>query len=73
MKEHSYWERLEILQIKSLQRRREQLILLLVWKIKNGFTPNVVDLEFFENPRNQNVNAVLKPMPRVGGKFFNML
>ena len=55
MKEHSYWERLEILQIKSLQRRREQLILLLVWKIKNNFTPNVVGLEFFENPCNQNV------------------
>lgn len=46
MKELNYWERLKRLNIKSLQRRREQLIIMEVFKIKNNINPNTINLKF---------------------------
>ena len=36
----SYWEQLSTLSLYSLQRRRERYILLYVWRILEGLTPN---------------------------------
>ena len=38
--EHSYWERLKILNLYSLQRRRERYIIIYTWKILEGIVPN---------------------------------
>ena len=55
----------------SLQRRREKLIILLVWKIKNNLVPNDINLEFSKCQRNGRTKAVLKPLPRVKGKLLS--
>ena len=70
MADLDYWGRLECLQIKSLQRRREIQILILVWKLKHNVIPNDVNLEFAQNKRNFKVKAVLKPMPKVKGRLL---
>ena len=51
LKEHNYWERLTELKLLSLQRRRERYSIIQVWKIKNGFAPNSVGMEFYESSR----------------------
>lgn len=40
MKEHNYHERLKILRLYSVQRRRERFIIILMYKILNGLVPN---------------------------------
>jgi hypothetical protein len=40
----SYHERLQTLQLMSLQRRRERFIIITTWKIINGEMPNEIDL-----------------------------
>ena len=72
MHDLDYWARLKELNLMSLQRRREKLSILLVWKIKNNHIPNVVNLEFKKNPRNLKVKAILKPMPKVVGKCLSL-
>lgn len=51
LKERNYWERLTELKLLSLQRRRERYSIIQVWKIKNGFAPNSVGMEFYESSR----------------------
>ena len=68
MRELNYWERLEKLKIFSLQRRREQNIIVHVWKILNQVYPNTVDMSFKENRRSNAIRAVVKPLPRLQGK-----
>ena len=46
LKDLNYWERLKELGILSLQRRRERILITIVWKIKNGFYPNNINLNF---------------------------
>ena len=46
-----YWERLTVLNLQSLQRRRERFIIIQVWKMHNGLIPNGTGLEFTETPR----------------------
>ena len=41
-----YWDRLKALGIMSLQRRRERYILIHMWKILNGKTPNDAHITF---------------------------
>ena len=41
MSQLSYWEQLEELGLYSLQRRRERYIVIYVWKILEGFVPNI--------------------------------
>ena len=38
--DHNYWERLKILNLYSLQRRRERYIIIYIWKILEGQVPN---------------------------------
>ena len=46
-----YWERLKELKLMSLQRRRERYIVIQVFKVFKGLTPNYLDMEFFESTR----------------------
>ena len=68
MQELNYWERLDILKISSLQRRREKIIILHIWKILNNIYPNTINLEFKEHSRTYAIMAILKPLPKLKGK-----
>lgn len=46
-----YWGRLKALKIMSLQRRRERYIIIHVWKILRGMSPNDLAFEFSETFR----------------------
>ena len=46
MKDLNYWQRLEALDLMSLQRRRQRYELIHVWKIHKGLVPNCVDMKF---------------------------
>ena len=46
-----YWERLAVLNLQSLQRRRERYAVIHMWKIYNGLVPNGIGLEFTETSR----------------------
>ena len=46
MSTYSYWDRLKVLGIMSLQRRRERYILIHTWKILNELVPNDVNMKF---------------------------
>ena len=70
MKDLNYWQRLKSLNIMSLQRRREKLILIHVWKIKNKLFPNTIGLDFKLHKRSNTVQAVVKPLPKVNGKLL---
>ena len=47
----NYWERLKILGLMSLQRRRERYIIIYMWKILNGIVPNDLNINFHYNNR----------------------
>lgn len=47
----NYWERIRHLKMHSLQRRRERYMIIHVWKILNGHTPNDINLVFYTHPR----------------------
>ena len=68
----NYWDRLTELKIFSLQRRREKLTLIYVWKIRNSVVPNDINLEFLFNDRKSCFKAVVKPMPKVRGRILTM-
>ena len=44
MSKLTYWQRLETLQILSLQRRRERYMIIHMWKIINGISPNDISI-----------------------------
>ena len=46
-----YWDRLQYLQLMSLQRRRERYVILHMWKILNKLTSNDLNIFFFDSPR----------------------
>lgn len=88
IKHLNYWERLSRLNITSLQRRREKIIILHIWKILNNQYPNSMNIEFKEHNRNKAIKVVLKPLPKLkglalskyeesfhikGGKLWNVL
>ena len=72
MKELNYWERLKELKLLSLQRRRERMILIHVWKIKNGFYPNSAKFNFKFHNRTAAFRIVLRPLSRVKGKLLSL-
>ena len=72
LKELDYWERLDKLKIRSLQRRREKQIILHVWKILNGVFPNSINLEFKETQRPKAIRAISKPLPKVKGRILTL-
>ena len=84
----SYWERLEALNINSLQRRRERYILIHVFKIANNLAPNDIDMKFYQSRRrgscviipsvNRNSKAKYQTLYDssfhiIGGKMWNLL
>jgi hypothetical protein len=71
MQDRNYWERLEILGISSLQRRREKIIIINIWKIKNDKIPNSINLKFKDHLRSQKCKAVLPSLPRTNCKLLN--
>ena len=56
----------------SLQRRREKLIVLFVWKIKHNNVPNDINLQFSDNNLRSGTKAVVKPMPKVKGRLLTL-
>ena len=52
--ELDYWQRLSTLKLYSLERRRERYLIIYVWKILSGLSPNLTGsdkIESYENPR----------------------
>ena len=49
--DYSYWDRLRILKLLSLQRRRERFIIIQTWKIINNQTPNDLQFEIITSER----------------------
>ena len=47
----NYWERLQFLNLMSLQRRRERYTILHIWKITNFLVSNDLNINFYESPR----------------------
>ena len=45
-KDVNYWNRLKNLELYSLQRRKKLIIIIHIFKIKNGIYPNTFDLTF---------------------------
>ena len=84
----TYWERLDTLNIMSLQRRRERYILVHVYKIINNIVPNDLQMTFYNSSRS-GICCKLPPLvtrskPKyqqqydhsfhiVGGKLWNLL
>ena len=73
MRNFNYWERLKALNLKSLQRRREVIIITHIWKIKYGIYPNSFDLTFKVFRRTGAEKAMLLPLPRIGGRLQTLL
>ena len=51
MDQFNYWDRLKILGLMSLQRRRERYQIIHIWKIAVGLIPNDLDLKFYDTAR----------------------
>ena len=51
MKSLNYWDRLKALKLYSLQRRRERYIIIFMWKIQHGLTPNICNFTFNTSDR----------------------
>ena len=72
LRDKNYWERLKILNIFSLQRRRERKTILHTWKIKNSLVRNDIKLNFNDNPERRTASrAILPPMPKTSGKVLS--
>ena len=59
----TYWERLKHLDLFSLQRRRERYIIIHMWKILNGHSPNDMNIQFYHNDR-LGIRAKLPPISK---------
>ena len=70
MKDVNYWDRLCELGIMSLQRRRERIIIMHLWKILNGINPNTINLDFKFHSRSGSIKATIKPLPRIRGRIL---
>ena len=71
VKDLNYWQRLESLNISSLQRRRERQTIVHTWKIANNKVRNDVGLQFKVCERTSKLKALIKPMPKIRGKFLS--
>ena len=65
-RELAYWERLKLLKIQSLQRRRERYAIIHTWKILNNLTNNDIGLSFTdtENSSRTGITVTVPPVPR---------
>ena len=62
LEQSNYWERLKILDLFSLQRRRERYDLIQMWKIQNNIIPNDLGISFYKTSRH-GWKCKLKPLP----------
>ena len=62
-KDLNYWERLNHLNLMSLQRRRERYTILMMWKILHGVVPNCCHIEFIETSR-YGIKAVIPSLSK---------
>ena len=63
LKHTNYWDRLKILKISSLQRRRERYTIIHMWKIYQKICPNDMEIQFTENAR-LGVKVALPSLPK---------
>ena len=70
MKEVNYWDRLRKLELMYLQRRREQIIIIHIWKILNRIYPNTINLEFKLHSRSGSLKAIVKTLPKIRGRIL---
>ena len=83
----NYWDRLNSLNLMSLQRQRERYIIIMMWKYLNKLVPNDIGVQFYVSSR-RGIQAVLPSIPRcrrriitqydssfavVGPKLWNVL
>ena len=86
LRDQNYWQRLKSLNLMSLQRRRERYIIIYMWKILNGETPNDLNVSFHTNQRahikahvpkiplqRQNLTNYDKSFSVLGPKLWNLL
>ena len=59
-----------MLKTMSLQRRREKIIIIHLWKILHEINPNSLGIEFKEHSRTSSIKAILKPLPKLRGKVL---
>ena len=70
----SYWERLERLNMMSLQRRRERYLIIHMWKVRMAQVPNDLNIKFHYNDRlGLKVKAIVPKAPQshVGSVYQN--
>ena len=72
MQNYNYWERLRELKLLSLQRRREKIIIIHLWKIHNNLFPNTIDINFKFHQRTSATRAIVKPLPRIRGMILTL-
>ena len=58
--QRNYWERLKVLNLYFLQRRRERYMIIHVWKILKGLCPNDMNMVSKYDPR-LGIKVVLQP------------
>ena len=68
----SYWERLERLNMMSLQRRRERYLIIHMWKVRMAQVPNDLNIKFHYNDR-LGLKAIVPKAPQshVGSVYQN--
>ena len=57
-----YWDRLEARCLMSLQRRREWIIVIMMWKLLKDLVPNDLNIQIWDNKRT-GIKAVLASYP----------
>ena len=60
---YTYWERLQKLNLLSLQRRRERFIIIMMWKILNNVCPNSLNIQKTISDR-RGLKAVVPPLTK---------
>ena len=87
MQNYNYWERLEQLDLFSMQRRRERYICIMMFKFYSGILPNNLNLIFYESSRfgpkcrrkplisrNHKINTIrCSSFSDIGASLFNAL
>ena len=87
MENYNYWERLEKLDLFSMQRRRERYICIMMFKIYRDILPNNINLSFYESSRygpkcklktlisrNSKINTLrCNSFSDIGAKLFNAI
>ena len=63
LSEFNYWERLKLLKLHSLQRRRERYIIIHMFKIRMNLTSNDLNIQFATSPR-RGILAILPQFPK---------